>query len=62
MAFCHSLIVKNSAPCDIPRIAAIQNGDFTVDIQGLTMHAWLNLVALTLKNWNAKRVQQRKLT
>ena len=47
MAFCHSLIVKNSAPCDIPRIAPIKNGDFTVDILGLTTHAWLNLVALT---------------
>ena len=39
IAFCHSLIIKNSAPCDIPRIAPILNGDFTVDIQGLTMHA-----------------------
>ena len=28
----------------------------------LTMYAWLNLVALTLENWKAKRVQQRKLT
>ena len=56
------VIHKNSAPCDIPSIAPILNGDFTVDIQGLTMHAWLNLVALTLNNWSAKRVQQRKLT
>jgi len=39
MAFCHSLIVKNSALCDIPRIAPIQNGDFTVDIQGLHDYA-----------------------
>jgi len=37
MAFCHSLIVKNSAPYDIPRISPIQNGDFTVDIRGLTI-------------------------